>query len=168
MSIVLRALLIIASILTLIFVFRKVRNSKVRIEDSIFWFCFAVLILLFSLFPQIFYVLSDFAGTIAPVNFVFLFFIFVLLIQSFNLSMRISQADTRIKELTQQLAVEKFERYTNDRQQAESDTPIEVEPDISTKAEQSMPTQIGASSNGPIASARANKNFAETDKSDTL
>lgn len=29
--------------------------------------------------------------------------------------MRISQADTRIKELTQQLAVEKFERYNNDK-----------------------------------------------------
>jgi hypothetical protein len=29
--------------------------------------------------------------------------------------MRISQADTRIKELTQQLAIEKFERYQNDK-----------------------------------------------------
>ena len=29
--------------------------------------------------------------------------------------MRISQADTKIKELTQQLAVEKFERYQNDK-----------------------------------------------------
>lgn len=114
MSIALRVVLFVASLLTFVFVFRKVRSSKVRIEDSIFWFCFAALILLFSIFPQIFYALSNLAGTMAPVNFVFLFFIFVLLIQSFNLSMRISQADTRIKELTQQLAVEKFERYSAD------------------------------------------------------
>lgn len=116
MTLALRITLIVVSLITLIFIAKKIRSSKVKLEDSIFWICFAVLIFLFSLFPQVFYVLSSAAGTYAPVNFVFLFFIFVLLIQSFNLSMRISQADTKIKELTQQLAIEKFERYQNDKE----------------------------------------------------
>lgn len=115
MTLELRVVLVAVSLITLIFVARKVRNSKVKLEDSIFWFCFAVLILVVSIFPQVFYWLSSLAGTDAPVHFVFLFFIFVLLVQSFNLNMRISQADTKIKELTQQLAVEKFERYQNDK-----------------------------------------------------
>ena len=115
MTIELRIVLIVVSLLTLIFVVRKIRNSKIKLEDSIFWICFAALIFILSLFPQIFYALSSVVGTYAPVNFVFLFFIFVLLIQSFNLSMRISQADTKIKELTQQLAIEKIERYQNDK-----------------------------------------------------
>lgn len=115
MTIALRATLIIASLLLLVFVARKVRSSKVRLEDSVFWFCFAVLLLVVSIFPQVFYFLSDVVGTMAPVNFVFLFFIFVLLVQSFNLTMRVSQADTKIRELTQQLAVEKFERFKNDQ-----------------------------------------------------
>ncbi|MEF2559474.1 MAG: DUF2304 domain-containing protein [Eggerthellaceae bacterium] len=115
MTLELRVILIAVSLITLIFIARKVRSSKVKLEDSIFWFCFAVLILVVSIFPQIFYWLSSLAGTDAPVHFVFLFFIFVLLIQSFNLNMRISQADTKIKELTQQLAIEKFERYQNDK-----------------------------------------------------
>lgn len=115
MTLELRVVLVAVSLITLIFVARKVRSSKVKLEDSIFWFCFAVLILVVSIFPQVFYWLSSLAGTDAPVHFVFLFFIFVLLIQSFNLNMRISQADTKIKELTQQLAVEKFERYQNDK-----------------------------------------------------
>lgn len=119
MTVALRVTLIIASLLLLIFVAKKVRSSKVKLEDSIFWFCFAVLLLIVSVFPQIFYALSDVAGTMAPVNFVFLFFIFVLLVQSFNLTMRISQADTKIKELTQQLAIEKFERYNNDKRKKE-------------------------------------------------
>ena len=100
MTIVLRIVLIVVALCTFIFIGKKVRNAKVKLEDSIFWFCFAGVILIFSLFPQIFFWLSDMAGTMAPVNFVFLFFIFILLIQSFNLSMRISQADTKIKELT--------------------------------------------------------------------
>lgn len=115
MTIALRVALILVSFITLVFISRKIRNSKVKLEDSMFWICFAALIFIFSLFPQIFYALSDLVGTYSPSNFVFLFFIFVLLIQSFQLSMRISQADTKIKELTQQLAIEKFERYQNDK-----------------------------------------------------
>lgn len=115
MTIELRIALVVVSLLTFIFIAKKIRSSKVKLEDSIFWVCFAAIIFLLSLFPQIFYWLSDVVGTYAPVNFVFLFFIFVLLMQSFHLSMRISQADTKIKELTQQLAVEKYERYQNDK-----------------------------------------------------
>lgn len=120
MTLALRATLIVVSLITLIFIAKKIRNSKVKLEDSIFWICLAAAIFLLSLFPQVFYWISSVVGTYAPVNFVFLFFIFVLLIQSFNLSMRISQADTRIKELTQQLAIEKFERYQNDREKDEN------------------------------------------------
>lgn len=117
MTIELRIVLIVVSLLTFVFIAKSIRNSKVKLEDSIFWVCFAAVIFIISLFPQVFYWLSNLAGTYAPVNFVFLFFIFVLLVQSFNLSMRISQADTKIKELTQQLAIEKFERYQNDKKQ---------------------------------------------------
>lgn len=116
MTVSLRVVLFAAALLTLFFVLRKVRNSQVRLEDAVFWICASALLLLLSIFPGVFFVLSDFAGTIAPVNFVFLFFIFLLLIQSFNLTVRISRADTRIKELTQQLAIEKFERHENDRE----------------------------------------------------
>lgn len=119
MTIALRVALILVSLITLVFIARKIRSSKIKLEDSMFWICFAALIFIFSLFPQIFYALSDLVGTYSPSNFVFLFFIFVLLIQSFQLSMRISQADTKIKELTQQLAIEKFERYQNDKRKSD-------------------------------------------------
>lgn len=120
MTLALRITLIVVSLLTLIFIAKKIRNAKVKLEDSIFWICFAAIIFLLSLFPQVFYWISGVVGTYAPVNFVFLFFIFVLLMQSFNLSMRVSQADTKIKELTQQLAIEKFERYQNDKKVKEN------------------------------------------------
>lgn len=114
MSLVLRIGLIVVSVLTLIFITRKVRNAQVKLEDSIFWFCVAGLLLILSIFPQVFFVISDFAGIISPANLVFLLFIFILLILGFNLSVHLSQTDTKLKELTQQLAIEKFERYCND------------------------------------------------------
>lgn len=111
MTLALRIVLILAALIMLIFIVRKVRDSKVRLEDSLFWVCFAIIVLVLSVFPQILSALSKVAGTMAPVNFVFLLFIFILLIQSFNLSMRASKTDTKLRELTQQLAIEKFERY---------------------------------------------------------
>lgn len=122
MSVVLRVGLIVVSVLTLIFITRKVRNAQVRLEDSIFWFCVAGLLLILSIFPQIFFVVSDFAGIISPANLVFLVFIFILLILGFNLSVHLSQTDTKLKELTQQLAIEKFERYYNDREMKNEDS----------------------------------------------
>lgn len=116
MSLVLRIGLIVVSVLTLIFITRKVRNAQVKLEDSIFWFCVAGLLLILSIFPQVFFVISDFAGIISPANLVFLLFIFILLILGFNLSVHLSQTDTKLKELTQQLAIEKFERYCSDRE----------------------------------------------------
>lgn len=114
MSAAIRILLIVVSVLTLMFVITRVRKSRINISDSIFWVCLAALLIVFSIFPQIFYFLTDQLGMMSPINLVFLLFIFVLLIQTFNLSVRVSQADSKIKELTQQLAIEKLERHLND------------------------------------------------------
>ena len=121
MSIVLRAGLIIVSLLTLIFITRKVRKSQIRLEDSLFWVIVAIVLLVISIFPEIIFGLSRFAEVESPSNLVFLCFIFILLILGFNLSVRTSQTDTKLKELTQQLAIEKFERYCNDREITESE-----------------------------------------------
>lgn len=145
MTLELRIVLVVVSLLTLIFVSRKIRNSKVKLEDSIFWICLAAFIFIFSIFPEIFFVLSNLAGTYAPVNFVFLFFIFVLLIQSFNLSMRISQADTKIKELTQQLAVEKFERYNNDKIKQNADYGFSGLNGLSSSDDESEDVEVSSS-----------------------
>lgn len=117
MALALRVVLIIVSFLTLVFIVRSIRNAKVKIEDSVLWFCFAGLLLVVSIFPGVFYWLASVTGIQTTSNFVFLFFIFILLVLCFRSSMRISQADTKIKELTQQLAIEKYERYCNDTEE---------------------------------------------------
>ena len=43
MTVILRWVLIIVSILLTFFVLRKIRQSKVKIEDSIFWVMFALM-----------------------------------------------------------------------------------------------------------------------------
>ena len=114
MTLTLRVVLVLVSLMTLLFVMRKVRSSKIRLEDSMAWILFSGVLFVLSVFPGIFDFLAELAGVYSTVNFVFLFFIFVLLILCFSLNMKVSQLDTKIKELTQLLAIEKFERYSND------------------------------------------------------
>lgn len=107
----LRVILLIAAIGLVVFILHSIKKSKMSIEDALFWMGFSFLILLMSIFPEIPSFLSDTIGFMSPVNFVFLFFIFVLIIRDFLSNRRISQLENRVKELTQQIALDRLDHY---------------------------------------------------------
>ena len=106
MTMLLRAVLIVVSVATTWMILRKIRTSKMRIEDSIFWIGFFLMLILFSLFPQIVYWMTELAGVQTPVNFIFLFIIFVLILRLFRTTANLSQLETRVRELTMHIAIE--------------------------------------------------------------
>ena len=106
-----RVILLIAAIGLVVFLLHSIKKSKMSIEDALFWMGFSFLILLMSIFPEIPSFLSDTIGFMSPVNFVFLFFIFVLIIRDFLSNRRISQLENRVKELTQQIALDRLDHY---------------------------------------------------------
>lgn len=103
----LRIVLIIVSVLTVAYIFHKIRRAKLKIEYSLFWIGVSALLVLLSLFPQIAYAFSNLLGFMSPVNFIFLFMIFILLINSFFLTNKVSQLENMIHNLTQKIAVDK-------------------------------------------------------------
>ncbi len=105
MSALLRIVLIVVSVLAMLFVLLKVRKSKLKIDYSLFWIIFSILVLIVSIFPGIAYGLSDLLGFMAPVNFVFLFIIFLLLIHSFYITQKLSKTENMVQSLTEELAV---------------------------------------------------------------
>lgn len=107
MTPVLRILLIAFSILTLIHMVRKIRESKLQIEYSIFWIGFALVLLFMSLFPGVVSLFTDLAGIQSPVNLVFLAIIFILIIKLFTMTVKISELENKTKELAQKIAVDK-------------------------------------------------------------
>lgn len=107
----LRVILLIAAIGLVVFLLHSIKKSKMSIEDALFWMGFSFLILLMSIFPEIPSFLSDTIGFMSPVNFVFLFFIFVLIIRDFLSNRRISQLENRVKELTQQIVLDRLDHY---------------------------------------------------------
>lgn len=106
MSTVLRVILILMSLLVLFVMMRKIRHAKAKIEDSMFWVLFALLLVLFSIFPGAADWMSGLVGTMSTANFIFMLMIFLLLIKNFAMSLRISQLETKVKELVQRIALD--------------------------------------------------------------
>lgn len=105
MSYYLRTILLAASVLALIYVFRKIRKSQIQLQDSLFWIFLSVLFVLMGAFPQLVYALTRLVGFQAPVNLIFLMIIFILLIKVFLLSIKISQLENKLDSLVQELAI---------------------------------------------------------------
>ncbi|RDU22294.1 DUF2304 domain-containing protein [Anaerosacchariphilus polymeriproducens] len=115
MTILFRVVLIFVSFCTSFFILRKIRQAKMQIEDSIFWIIFAGAVLLISIFPKIADYCASVLGIYSTVNFIFLFMIFVLLIRNFYVTIKLSQLDGEIKELTQEIAVAQTMNKTSEQ-----------------------------------------------------
>lgn len=107
MSVTLRVLLVVGAIITTIWILRKIRKTKVKMEDAIFWMCFAGILLLLAVFPEISYALTRLFGVISPANLVFLVMICILLEKVFTLSILASQLEEKVTILSAELALRK-------------------------------------------------------------
>lgn len=110
MSLALRVMLFLASLITCAYIARKLRKSQIQVMDTVFWIGLSVVFIILSIFPSIASALSFLMGFQAPVNFIFLLMIFLLLIRSFLMSIRISQLEDRIKNLTEELAIRESDK----------------------------------------------------------
>ncbi|MBR2028080.1 MAG: DUF2304 domain-containing protein [Oscillospiraceae bacterium] len=105
MSSTLIGLLLIGSVFTFLFVMRLIRKSAVRIEDTFFWIFFSLIIIILAAFPRIPYRLAAVLGFQSPINLVYLVIIFVLIVNQFLMSLKISKLTIKQKELVQAIAI---------------------------------------------------------------
>ena len=102
MTNIFRIILLVVSLFTMIFMLKRIRQSKIQIEDSLFWILFAVMVVILGAFPVIADFMAGVIGIYSTVN-----FIFILLIKEFSMTIKISQLENKIKELTQEIALGK-------------------------------------------------------------
>jgi len=105
MSIYLRIVLVIASLLTFAYICRKLRKSQLQVSDALFWIIFSFILIVLGVVPKVAYILSEMIGIQAPVNFVFLVIIFMLMIRCFLLNVRVSFLEERFKNLVEEIAI---------------------------------------------------------------
>ena len=109
MTTLFRIVLIAASVGTFAIVMQKIRNSKMRLEDAVFWVLLCVMFVVFAVFPAVADTLAALLGIYSTANFLFLFMIFILLMKTFTMSLHISELEKKIEELTQSLALSEYE-----------------------------------------------------------
>ncbi len=129
MSIPLRVVLVIASLLVVAWVLSKIRKKQLHIDDSLYWIISSCLLVVVSVFPQIAFFFSEMLGIHDATNFVFLVVIFIVLIKLFKLAIELSVQKQRLNTLVQKLALanEKIEANKKKLNEKESEEPEKKE-----------------------------------------
>lgn len=110
MSAVFQVLLILGAVLMTYYILKRIRQSKLQIEYAIFWIVFSGILLIFSIFPFLVAMLTRMIGIELPVNFIFLFFILILILKAFFQTIETSALENKVRNLTQRLAIEEKDR----------------------------------------------------------
>ena len=110
MSAVFQVLLIFGAVLMTYYILKRIRQSKLQIEYAIFWIVFSGILLIFSIFPFLVAMLTRMIGMELPVNFIFLFFILILILKAFFQTIETSALENKVRNLTQRLAIEEKDR----------------------------------------------------------
>ncbi|MEI3394908.1 MAG: DUF2304 domain-containing protein [Clostridia bacterium] len=105
MTITLRIILIILSVISFLLCVKKIKQSKLKVSNSITWLVGSILLILMSIFSHGVEYIANKLGFIAPVNFVFFVIITFLLIQNFIDNIRISTLSEKIKDLNHYIAL---------------------------------------------------------------
>lgn len=104
MSLTLRCILLLVSLLSCAYALRRIRKSQMQIDDALFWIIISVLLVVISIFPGIATFFSAQVGIESPANAVFLAIIFLLLIKLFTLSVQVSQLNQKIRTVSHEIA----------------------------------------------------------------
>lgn len=105
MSEELRIILVFASIVTCVYIQRKLKKAQVRGYDTIYWLLLSALMIVVSVFPGIADWGARMIGIYSSENMVFLIMIFALLIRVFLMTLKVSRLENRVTELVEELAI---------------------------------------------------------------
>ena len=109
MSIAMRILLILGSVLTAFYVLLRVRKSRMRTEDSVFWLVFSLVLVLMGLLPGAVEWLAGLIGFMSTANMVYLIVIFLLIIKLFLMDQRISHLQRQVVDTAQALSIQRLQ-----------------------------------------------------------
>lgn len=105
MSVALRICLVALSIISLFYIIRKIRYSKMQIEYTLFWIVLSIIMILMAVFPQIVYWITWRMGMVSAANVVYLFIIGILLVKVFMMTIEISNLESKVQALIQEVGI---------------------------------------------------------------
>ena len=124
MSVALRICLVALSIISLFYIIRKIRYSKMQIEYTLVWIVLSIIMILMAVFPQIVYWITIAMGMVSAANVVYLFIIGILLVKVFMMTIEISNLESKVQALIQEVGIsgkEQREEYQELSQKKEEE-----------------------------------------------
>lgn len=100
-----RCLLFAGALGTLGYIMKKIRKNRLKIDHSIFWILFSSVLVLVSIFPGILTWAASTLGFISPANMVFLLVIFLLILNLFAVTIKLSLLENKLRLLVQHIAL---------------------------------------------------------------
>ncbi len=100
-----RTYFIILSVIVILYVINIVRKKKFSIKESFWWIVASIIMLLLSIFPYSIDYFAKKLGVSYPPSLLFVLCIIFLLFINFRDSKRISELQTKVVELGQELAI---------------------------------------------------------------
>ncbi len=108
MSITLRVILIVCSIISCILCIKKIKQAKLKVENAIVWMLGSFLLIFMSIFLGVVEWCATGLGFEAPVNFVFVIIIAFLLIEVYLNNLKITELNEKIKDLAHHIAINEY------------------------------------------------------------
>ncbi len=105
MSSRLQIAIVLISIMILVGIVELVRRRKLREEYSFLWLVIGFGFMILAVFPDLMSMLSEFVGTVLPVNTMFFVGIVMIMLLCLYFSLRISSLTTQVKNLAQAIAL---------------------------------------------------------------
>lgn len=105
MSIELRVFLLLISMAGFFFVISKIKKSRIRIDDAIFWIFSSLFFIIISVFPWFIITLAQYLGFQSAANLVFLIVVGLTLFKLFLLSLALSTLTEKNSQLIQHIAL---------------------------------------------------------------
>lgn len=99
MTLGLRVVLILGSVLFVGFVIRKIRASTIEFGDALFWVAFSFYLLLIAMFPSVVDFMCGLIGVQTPVNMVYLSITALLSYKCFSMAIKLSVLSLKLKTL---------------------------------------------------------------------
>ena len=113
MSVTLRIILIASSIISFLLCIKRIKQAKLKVENSILWMCGSFVLILMAIFDKAIAWVATKLGFMATVNFVYLIVIAFLLAQVFIDNLRLSELNEKVKNLDHYIALENNKKDRN-------------------------------------------------------
>lgn len=106
MSSSLKLFMVIISVITFAYIIRKIRKAQVQITDMCYWVFFSIALIVLAVFPEAAWGMAKLLGIATAVNFVFLAVIFLLMMELFFISVKVSKLENKIIDLSGEIAIQ--------------------------------------------------------------